>query len=407
MSATPTHVWVLLAALLAVSGFLSASETALFSLSPRDLPRASARVGHLLGEPRDLLITILFGNLIVNVLFFAFASQVSLGEAEHADLVGGLGALIVLLLAGEILPKTLALRAPIRVADAGVLPLGALVALLGPVRRFVTSILEAIVRALGDAGREEHGLTTELLASVLTRSDAEGVLAGDEAGILSEIVELGGIRVREIMTPRVDALLLDVSEDPRPLVRAALDKKLTWLPVVDGSKDEVKGYVNLRDLLLPDQKPLRQLVMPVKFVPEVARVLDLLHEFREDEASEAVVVDEWGGTAGVVTIEDVFEEIVGELRVEGEAREKPVVPLGEGRFRVSGALSVRDWNAEFGRRVVPTEFETVGGFVTALLGRIPRTGDKVRTGALVCEVREVRGRRVQQVDMYVEPEEAP
>jgi magnesium and cobalt transporter len=106
-----------------------------------------------------------------------------------------------------------------------------------------------------------------------------------------------------------------------------------------------------------------------------------------------------------VTIENVFEEIVGELRVEGEARETPVVPLGEGRFRVAGALSIRDWNDEFGFQVVPNEFETVGGFVTALLGRIPKAGDEAHAGALVFEVHEVRGRRILSVDMYVRTEE--
>ncbi|MEM7518929.1 MAG: transporter associated domain-containing protein [Planctomycetota bacterium] len=118
----------------------------------------------------------------------------------------------------------------------------------------------------------------------------------------------------------------------------------------------------------------------------------------------AVVVDEWGGTAGIVTLEDVFEEIVGELRVEGEARAKPVVPLGEGAYRVAGSLSVRDWNEQFGLAFVPKEFETVGGLVTAFLGRIPRVGDEVRVSELIITVAEVRGRRVLEVDMRAAPE---
>ncbi len=131
-------------------------------------------------------------------------------------------------------------------------------------------------------------------------------------------------------------------------------------------------------------------------------MLDLLKLLRERKATEAIVVDEYGGTAGAVTIEAVFEEIVGDLRVEGEAQEAPVVPLGEGRFRVSGSLSIRDWNEQFGRRVVPEGFETVGGFVTALLGRIRARGRRVRAHGLVTQVREVRGRRVASVDMYIE-----
>jgi len=161
----------------------------------------------------------------------------------------------------------------------------------------------------------------------------------------------------------------------------------------------------VRDLLVYPERPLEQLVRPVKFVPEVARVLAVLHALREDRAGEAVVVDEWGGTAGIVTLEDIFEELVGELRAEEEGVEEPVIPLGAGRFRVSGSLSIRDWNELFGAQVVATEFETVAGFVIASLGHIPRSGDRVQLGGgLVCVVDKVRGRRIRTVDLFVELE---
>ena len=217
-----------------------------------------------------------------------------------------------------------------------------------------------------------------------------------------QIVELAGTRVREIMTPRVDVVFLDIQDkDHATKIRAAVDARLPRLPVVDGDADHVIGCVRVRDLLKSPLRPLDQWTMPIKFVPEVAGVLDLLAEFKRDRAAEAVVVDEWGGTAGIVTVEDIFEELVGELRTEGEDREHPVVPIGEGKYRVAGNLAIRDWNLHFGQRVVPTEFETVGGMVTALLGRIPRVGDSIRVGPLVCEVSDARGRRVVAVDLHV------
>jgi putative hemolysin len=223
---------------------------------------------------------------------------------------------------------------------------------------------------------------------------------------VSEVIELEGIRVREITTPRVDMLAIDLAdeeEDHRYFVIArALAKRMTWLPVVRGSPDEVAGIVRLKDLLAQPERPIESHVRPVLFIPEVASVLDLLHYLRDKKAAEAIVVDEYGGTTGIVTIEHVFEEIVGDLRVEGERSEAPVQKLADGRFRVAGSLSIRDWNEQFGREIVPEGFETVGGLVAALLGRIPRTGDTVRIGGLVLAVHEARGRRVLSVDMSIQ-----
>jgi putative hemolysin len=398
-------VWVFLPLLLSLAAMLSAIETALFSLSTSDRARAGAAASKLLNEPQTLLISILLVNLIVNVLYFACASGLAPDDSRYGELEYGFVALVVLLLFGEILPKTLALRSPVTVARAGSVPVSLLVAAVAPARRVVQILLDVYLRALGDVAREERGITTESLAEVLEQSARHGLIEDAEADLLAEVVELEGIRVREIMTPRVDMIAIDLSEsreDAAAAVERALEKRLTWLPVIRGHADDVQGCVRLRDVLAQRDRSIASLVQKTPFIPEVASVLDLLRVLRERKATEAVVVDEWGGTAGIVTIEDIFEEIVGDLRVEGEHTPAPVTPLSEGRFRVSGSLSIRDWNEQFGREVVPDGFETVGGFVTALLGRIPRAGDRVRLGGLVSQVHEVRGRRVRSVDMYIE-----
>jgi len=406
LAQVPPGLWVLLAGLLALSGAFSATETALFSLAQRDRDRAGPSLRWLLARPRDLLVAVLFGNLVVNVLFFTFALRLIPPDDAVGDWVVGLGALLAVLVAGEILPKTVGLRASAFVAPLTAPVLRYLVQLLGPLRVLLSATLERSVALFGRRFREESGMTPQALAGILERSATHGVLLDSEADILVEIIELDGIRVREIMTPRVDTLYLDLGEaDRERMTQEALAKRLSWLPVMDGNPDRIVGQVRVRDLVNRADRPLTQLVMPVKFVPEVASALDLLRGLRDDRVAEAIVVDEWGGTAGSVTIEDIFEEIVGELRSEGESREPPAIPLGEGVYRVSGSLSIRDWNEEFDVEVVPTEFETVGGFVTALLGRIPRTGDEVRFGPLAMQVQEVRGRRVLSVDMRVVTEE--
>jgi putative hemolysin len=349
-------------------------------------------------------------NQVVNVLFFGFVSRLhpvaAEGAPEPSALLVDVGALVALLLAGEILPKSIALRARVPLARLLAPVIAVAFVVLKPVRALLIQVLNGFTAAIGKVLPDDARLTPEDLATVLASGAEQGELDVGEADLLAEIVELGDIRVREIMTPRVDATFLDVSGERREeIARAAVLAKQGWLPVVDGNPDAVVGRVRVRDLLNRPDRAVAELVMPVKFVPEVASSLDLLRTLQEDRVAEAVVLDEWGGTAGVVTIEHVFEELVGDLRAEGESRSVTAVPLGEGWFRVPGGLSIRDWNERFGFRVVPTEFETVGGFVTALLGRIPRTGDVARYGSLVLEVHEARGRRVLSVDLGVEPEE--
>ena len=408
----PAWLWLLLSALLGLSGLCSASEAALFSLTPAERDRSSRSVRELLERPKDLLVTVLLVNLVVNILFFAFADRLFEGGPDGAattetasvwrTFANVFGALLTLLVFGEILPKTLALRSRVRLsamtAPGWRLASGG----LGPLRRWLVRLMDTF-GGVTERGEDERVPTAGHLGSVLEQTAKAGEFDAREASLLAEIVELGGMRVREIMTPRVDGLYLDQDGSNREeVVTEAVEQRMSWLPVIAGTADEIRGSVRTRDLLRSPGKGVTELVMPVLFVPEVASCLDLLALLRERRATEAVCVDEWGGTAGYVTVEDVFEELVGELRVEGEAREQGIVPLGEGAFQVPGWLSIRDWNERFGMRVVPTEFETVGGLVTALLGRIPRDGDSVRYGHLAMDVGEVRGRRIQWVRLRVE-----
>ena len=384
MSDVPLWLWGTLGGLLLCSGLCSSSETALFSLSTKERERASLAVRRLLDRPSQLLVSILLLNLVINVLFFAFASRLRKLTGWN-ELAVGLGVLVALLFFGEILPKTLGLRGRSTVARLAAPLLRIAVLVLGPLSRPLRGLLEWVNATLALWFPPERGITSEVLASVMERGEEDGALLGEEADLLAEVIELDDIR----------------QEVRLEVVQAALERRQSWLPVVEGGPDRVLGRVHLRHLLDSKERPIAQLVMPVKFVPEVASALDLLHTLRDDRTSEAVVVDEWGGTAGYVTAEDVFEELVGDLRTEGETPVAAVLSLPSGRYRVAGDLSIRDWNEAFGLQVVPVEFETVGGFVTALLGRIPRAGDEVQVQDLVMRVHAMRGRRVETIDIGI------
>ncbi|MFT5734341.1 MAG: putative hemolysin [Planctomycetota bacterium] len=411
-------IWAAIFFLAFLSGTFSSSETALFKLSEGEVAAAPRRVQRLLEDPRALLVSILLANLVVNLLFFAIAPraftdlQVRVGGAEplashaSASLLGGLLALMTLLITGEIVPKALALKMPLGIAQLTATPIGWTVRFLRPVRSMIHAVLDLSHRMLGENERTEQGVTPEALADVLERSRTEGVLGANEADLLGEIVELEHLRVREAMTPRVDLVIFDLDEEDqgaerRRVLDEARRERITWMIAVRGTADNIAGGIQVRDLLVrPDRSP-ESLVMPVKFVPEVARLVSLLSSLHMDRVTEAVVIDEWGGTAGVVTLENVFEELVGDIRVEDEEALDEVVPLGEGRYQVAGGLSVRDWNEALGVAIFPGAFETVGGFVTAALGRLPKPGDTVELGGgLVAEIDQVRGRRVFTVTLW-------
>lgn len=396
--------WTLLPIVMSVSFLLSGSETALFGLDDDERARAPARVRALLERPQALLVALLSANLVVNILYFSLVARLADGSEGHATLWwagGALGALVVLC---EILPKAIAWRLRERFA-ALVAPAARLLVLATtPFRLVVEKLLELIMRALGVDSREREGVDADELGEVLSRSRGRDSLDAGEVGMLAEIVELEDIRVKEILVPRVDMICVDLDGDDEEALwfqcARALSRRLTWLPVVRGGPDRVVGQVLLRDVLARPDAPLAELVRPVHFVPEVASVLDLLRSFKEHGAAEAIVVDEHGGTSGLVTIENVFEEIVGDLRVEGERPAAQVRQVGPGRFRVDGDLLVRDWNEAFGRDVVPEGFETIGGLVTARLGRVPKAGDMVVSGGLACRVERMSGRRVLEVEVW-------
>ncbi|MEO6710001.1 MAG: CNNM domain-containing protein, partial [Planctomycetota bacterium] len=296
-------LWVLLAALISCSGMLSASETALFSLTPAERRNVGPQAERLLLDSRGLLITVLFLNLLVNLLFFTFSARLAPSDDPYVETAWGLGAVVVLVAFGETFPKILALKARVAVARRSARVLLALVSMMRPLRGLLERLLELLYRALGPAAHEEGGVTNEALAQALERSAEKGLLLGSEAEFLTGVLELESMRVGEIMTPRVEMVFLDRSEDNRAeAIARGLAGKLPWIVVIDGDPDRIVGRVRLRDLLAPEPRPLADLLAPVRFVPEIASALAALTFLREQHLMQAVVVDEWGGTAGLVTI---------------------------------------------------------------------------------------------------------
>ncbi len=405
--------------LLGLSAFFSGSETALFSLGRQRLAAyALSRnpfrrlVARLLGEPRKLLITVLMGNLSVNVFFYGVASAKALellgeGRAAAAAIFGVLTPVAVIVL-GEVTPKTLALGFSPAIATAAAPLLFILKVLFWPVRVIVAGIARTLSNLFARHHPRSVYVTPDELKMLITTSEDQGVIDPNESVMIQELVDFGKVLVREVMVPRVDMVMVQKEVPTGELLETIRRTRHSRIPVYGHSVDDIVGIVDSRAVLLESQKPVDELLHRTYFVPETKTVESLLADFRREKQTFAIVVDEYGGTAGLVTLEDVVEVIVGEIHDEHDRPQETVRELGNNRYLLSGRLSISDWTEMFGLPVGDRRLATLGGLVIRLLGHLPKEGEQVRYGNVLFTVRRMRRHGVEQVLVeYVEPPNAP
>jgi len=404
---------LLMLVLLACSAFLSGSETAFFNLTRRQIGqfRVSSQKMHklaarLLGRPGHLLNCLLLGNITVNVLFYATSSVLvlrlsrtwGLGAASAAAFLS----FIALVFFGEIVPKSLAFANSRSLAPLAAPPVFLAMHVLGPfVMVFRVLFLEPALRILLGHARLPKMITLAEFRSLVSLSRRRGLISEEENKLLGEVVELGLLKVRHVMQPRVDMAVCNVAESADAVRRRMIENHLTKILVYVRNVDNVVGLAHLRQLLLKPDVSLDRLVQPVQFVPEQKTVESLLEFFRETGTDMAAVVDEYGGIAGSVRLEDIAEELFG--RMEHRADVEPIKQLGPFRYRLAGDLAIHDWANVFGIDLEETRISTIGGLVTTLLGRIPRAGDVTYLGNLKFTVDRVRRRRIETVVLSFEP----
>ena len=409
MEAFPLFSTLTLLVLLVLSGMFSGSEAVLFSLSPMQLQRDAASanplrraVARLMEHPRQTLLVILLGNTAVNVLLFVMSYLV------FGSLLGLLSVPAVLVF-GEVVPKTVGTALADRLAplSAALIRISGLV--LGPVARALDAAVVVPLSRLifgAEHARKEPQLSPRELKTLLELSRRRGVLGWAESRYLREVIDLSGLKVRDIMVPRVEMVTFDIREPAERLRELMRQTRLTKVPVHEGSIDRILGLIYAKVLFFEPDKPLRELIQPVHFVPELISLEQLLEHFRRTRSQIAVAVDEYGGVAGLVTLEDLAEQIVGEIREPEERPSEPeVVQLSDREFEIAGSLSIHDWVDVFGGEPADPRIATVGGLVISRLGRPARLGDVVRLGNLELRVVGLRGRRITRLRVrLLEPE---
>jgi CBS domain containing-hemolysin-like protein len=305
---------------------------------------------------------------------------------------------------GELAPKNLAIARPETVALAVARLVRLYGTVFGPLIRVFDGAAEKVSRRLGVEPQHEllGGASLTELSRIIAVSGEEGSLSEDQAGLLSRAVELGNRRAHEIMIPRPDVVWLDRQDSVAELRAASRRSGHSRFPVKDVSEDEVVGSVHIKDLLTlpPDRRAtatIDDLVAPVLFVPESEPLRRLLGAFRHASRTFAIVIDEYGGTAGIVTIEDLIEELVGEIEDEFDRDVAGLRRIGAGRYIVSGMFRADRLQTDLGIDVPDGEFETVAGFCIAWLGRIPEPGEAFEHDGWRFTITEREGKRVSQI----------
>ncbi len=408
-----------LVVLVACSAFFSASETALVAVSrirARALYdsklRGSANVLALVDDKGHVLTSILIGNTIALLASDSLATAIAFDMGlPHPAIWSTAVMSVVLLLFGEIIPKTLAAGDSDRwlIALSRILRYVAIV--IGPISNAFTFVANAILRVFGIRVTHQMYVTEEDIRALVNVGAEQRVIEEEEREMIHSVIEFGDTIVREVMTPRPEMVAVSIDDPPRRALDVVIAEGYSKVPVYQESKDDIVGVIHDRELLIAlangtlAQTSLRNLMRPAPHVPETKKIAELLREMQRNKFSLSIVVDEYGGTAGLVTMEDLLEEIVGEIRDEhDEDEQEPIRIVSEEEAVVEAGTNIEDVNAKLGTHIPSEDFETLGGYVVGLFGRLPREGEEIEADTRTrLKVERTRGRRILSVRVFTHP----
>jgi len=421
-----------LAVLIAINGFFSASEIAVISVPKlrlkqliEDGNQTAQVLFHLADDSSRFLATIQIGVTLMGFLASATAA-VRLG-AGLADLIkriplpgidniaeGLAVAIITIVLAlitlviGELVPKSIGLAHSERIALLVARPIDFLARMAGPLVRFLVWITNRIAKPFG--GRPRRGMpivTEEEIKTLVDAGEEGGVIEVEEKEMIYSIFEYGNTVAREVMVPRMDVLAIDVETPLLDAMDAVIHHSHSRVPVYQGSIDNILGILYAKDLLKvlhergrvgANEVRVADILRPAAFTPESKKVSELFEEMQRRRIHMAIVIDEYGGTAGIVTIEDILEEIVGEIQDEyDQAEELEIQPAGENEWLINARANLGDINDALRVHFPVGEADTLGGFIYLQLGKVPLPGDEVRHENVLLKVINVAGRRIGKV----------
>lgn len=404
---------ILLIILLMGSAFFSASETALMSLSKLRLKhmveekrKGALNIERLLENPQKMLVAILVGNNVVNIWGSAIATALAI--KLYSD--GGIGIAtavmtIVILIFGEITPKTLAVYHSEGISLKVAPIISMLVKILSPVVYIMTKITNFVVRLSGGSPSDKKPFITEdELKTIVDVSSKEGLLENEEKEMIYNIFEFGDLRIKDIMVQRQDISSVSVDSNYYEVIEEFKKEKFSRLPVYEDNIDNIVGIVYLKDFILLDQSKedfdLRKIMRQPNETFEFMKIADIYKDFQLNRVHMAVVLDEYGGVAGIVTMEDIVESIMGDIQDEYDEEEEDIQVIKEDEYLVLGETKLDDLNSMIGTNLESEDFDSVGGFVIGLIGRLPKRGEVVEYQGIKFVIESIDKNRIEKIRIY-------
>lgn len=408
---------IVLICLLVLSAFFSSAETALTAVSPiriRNLldqnpsDKRAAAVMRIIDDPSPMLGTILVANNAVNLSASAITASLAYRfGGKHLALATGIITLLILVF-GEITPKTIATIRTEKMALAYARPLIVLMTILTPIVFLINAISNGLLKLLGVSRDDAGKLTQGDIQTIVDVGHEEGIIQSDEKDIITNVFELKDSAVKEVMVPRVHVSILDADISFEELLKVFREDKYTRYPVYEDTPDRIIGTINMKDLLLyhdgdTSSFSVRNILREAHFVFEHKKIRELLAEMMEASVSIAIVVDEYGDWTGIITLEDVLEEIVGEIHDEyDEPSDDLIYQVAPNEYIAEGAISLDDFSDRLGTEIESEDYDSLGGYILEQLDRIPDVGDAVTTeNGIRLVVDSVDNNRIELVHVWL------
>ena len=413
MSSIETLYLVLLLVCLVLSAFFSSSETAFFSLQRFRVEhmvstkvKGAKLVARMIERPEKLLSTVLLGNTFVNTAAAALATAlaVSIWRQEQGLLIATIGVTIVLLIFCETTPKTIAARHAEKVSLIFARPLEVVSWLFTPFVVALSWIASGFTKLVGGTPVRRSLISDEEIRTMISVGHKEGTVEEGEAKLLHKVFDFGDRPVSEAMVPRPEVVAIERGSKITDFMALYAESPMSRFPVYEENMDSVVGILSVKDVLMAlaketidGQSVVDDLIRPAYFTPETKRINELFAEMQDKNYRMAVVVDEYGGTAGIVSLTRLVEEIVGPVGDELTEAEKEYEAINEYTFQVDGGMRIEEVNEEMGLELPEGDYETIAGFMLHLLGRIPKQGEQLRYKGLKLVITKMRGMKIEEI----------